>query len=103
MIVVDTNVLYALADRRDKHHAECTARFRGNDDVLLVPPAVVTEACYLIGRYLGPAAEAAFLDRVGIGDTYAFRLAGLADADLRRMAGLVRRTLTGARAGPAPR
>lgn len=62
MIVVDTNVLYALADRRDKHHAECTPRFRGNDDVLLVPPTVVAEACYLIDRYLGPTAEAAFPD-----------------------------------------
>jgi len=28
---------------------------------------------------------------VGIGDTYAFQLAGLTDADLRRMAGLARR------------
>ena len=91
MIVVDTNVLYALADRRDKHHAQCTAWFRRNDDVLLVPPTVIAEACYLIDRYLGPAAEAAFLDSVGIGDTYAFQLAGLTDSDLRRMAGPVRR------------
>jgi hypothetical protein len=83
--------LYTLADRRDKHHAECTAWFRGNDDVLLVPPTVVAEACYLIDRYLGPAAEAAFLDSVGIGGKYAFQLAGLTDADLRRMAELVRR------------
>jgi len=91
VIVVDTNVLYALADRRDKHHAECTAWFRGNDDVLLVPPTMVAEACYLIDKYLGPAAEAAFLDSVGTGDKYAFQLAGLTDADLRRMAELVRR------------
>ena len=79
MIVVDTNVLYALADRRDKHHAECTEWFRRNDDVLLVLPTVVAEACYLIDRYLGPAAEAAFLDSVGNGDNYAFQLAELAD------------------------
>jgi hypothetical protein len=51
----------------------------------------VRPACYLIDRYLGPAAEAAFLDSVGIGDKYAFQLAGLTDADLRRMAELVRR------------
>ena len=49
------------------------------------------EACYLIDRYLGPAAEAAFLDSVDIGDKYAFQLAGLTDTDLRRMAELVRR------------
>jgi hypothetical protein len=91
VIVVDTNVLYALADRRDKHHAQCTGWFRGNDEVLLVPPTVVAEACYLIDKYLGPAAEAAFLDSVGTGDDYAFQLAGLVDSDLRRMAELVRR------------
>ena len=83
--------MYALADRRDKHHAKCTEWFCRNDDVLLVVPTVVAEACYLIDRYLGPAAEAAFLDSVGIGDNYAFQLAGLADSDLRRMAELVRR------------
>jgi len=91
VIVVDTNVLYALADRRDKHHAACTEWFRGSDEVLLVPPTVVAEACYLIDRYLGPAAEAAFLDSMGTGDNYAFQLAGLADSDIRRMAELVRR------------
>ena len=91
MIVVDTNVLYALADRRDRHHAGCTEWFRRNDDVLLVPPTVLAEACYLIDRYLGPAAEASFLDSVGIGADYAFQLVGLTDSDLRRMADLVRR------------
>ncbi len=91
MIVADTNVFYAPADRRDKHHAECTAWFRGNDDVLLVPPTVLAEACYLIDTYLGPAAEAAFLDSVGTGDKYAFQLAGLTDTELRRMAELMRR------------
>ena len=91
MIAAGTNVLYALADRQDKHYAQCTAWSRGNDDVLLVPPTVVAEACYLIDRHLGPAAEAAFLDSAGIGDTYAFQLAGLTDADLRRMVELVRR------------
>jgi uncharacterized protein len=47
---------------------------------------VVTEACYLIDRYLGPAAEAAVLDSVGIGDNYAFQLAAVTDSDLGRMA-----------------
>ena len=46
---------------------------------------------YLFDRYLGPAAEAAFLDSAGIGGKYAFQLVGLADSDLRRMAELVRR------------
>ena len=91
MIVVDTNVLYALADRRDKHHAECTGWFSGCEDVLLVPPTVLAEACYLIDKFLGAKAEAAFLDSVGNGLDYPFQLAELTGSDLRRMAELVRR------------
>ncbi|MGO8892243.1 MAG: hypothetical protein ACLP8X_12180 [Streptosporangiaceae bacterium] len=53
-----------------------------DDEVLLVPPTVAAGACYLTGRYPGPAAEAAFLDGAGIGDNNAFQLAGLADSDL---------------------
>jgi predicted nucleic acid-binding protein len=91
VIVVDTNVLYALADRRDKYHAACTEWLSGCDEVLLVPPTVLAEACYLIDKYLGPKAEAAFLDGVGLGSDYPFQLAELVDSDLRRMADLVRR------------
>ena len=101
MIVVDTNILYALADRRDKHHAECTEWFRRNVDVLLVVPTVVAEACYLIDRYLGPAAEAAFLDSVGIGDNYAFQLAGLYRLRSSPLASC-RRSVDHQQAEPAP-
>ena len=63
----------------------------GCDEPLIVPPTVLAEACYLIDKYLGPAAEAAFLDSIGIGSGYRFQLAGLVDEDLRRMAELARR------------
>ena len=66
MILVDTNVLYALADRRDKHHARCAGWLKRTPDVLMVPATVLAETCYLIDRTLGPAAEAAFLDSVGV-------------------------------------
>lgn len=57
----------------------------------MVPPTVIAEACYLIDKFLGPQAEAAFLDSVGIGAGYSFQLVELVDSDLRRMAELVRR------------
>jgi uncharacterized protein len=91
VIVVDTNVLFALADRHDAHHARCRDWLAGCDVPLIVPPTVLAEACYLIDKYLGPTAEAAFLDSVGIGSGYRFQLAGLVDEDVRRMAVLVRR------------
>jgi len=91
VIVVDTNVFVALADRRDAHHAECRDWLAGCDELLIVPPTVLAEACYMIDKYLGAESEAKFLDSVGIGPSYRFQLAELGDADLRRMAELVRR------------
>src|SRR5262249_8818225 len=55
---------------------------------LIVPPPVIAEACYLIGRHLGPRAEAAFLDAFGPGQV--FTLGTLLEPDLTRMAALVR-------------
>jgi uncharacterized protein len=83
--------LYALADRRDAQHGRCAEWFRGCEDVLVVPPTVIAEACYLTDKFLGPQAEAAFLDSVGAGAGYSFQLVELVDSDLRRMAELVRR------------
>lgn len=91
MIVVDTNVLFALADRDDAHHERCRDWLAECDEPLVVPPTVIAEACYLIDKYLGPVGEAAFLDGIGIGPAYRFQLAALMDSDLRRMAELVRR------------
>lgn len=91
MIVVDTNVLVALADRRDAHHVRCRDWLAGSDDRLIVLPTVLAETCYMIDRFLGPAAEAAFLDSVGFGPGYRFQFAEMIDVDLRRMAELVRR------------
>lgn len=89
VIVVDTGVLYALADRRDAHHGACVRWLVTARGPLLVPPLVVAEACYLIGRHLGAEAEAAFLDALGPGQP--FVLGDLVAADAARMAELVRR------------
>lgn len=89
MIVVDTGVLYALADRRDAHHQACVRWLAAVREPLVVPPPVIAEACYLIGEHLGPEAEAVFLEAFGVGK--AFTLADLLERDLVRMAALVRR------------
>jgi len=38
VIVVDTNVLFALADRDDAHHARCRDWLAGCDEPLIVLP-----------------------------------------------------------------
>jgi uncharacterized protein len=82
VIVVDTNVFVALADRRDAHHTACRDWLADCDEPLIVPPTVLAEACYMIDKYLGAESEAKFLDSVGIGPSFRFQLAGLVDADL---------------------
>jgi predicted nucleic acid-binding protein len=88
VIIVDTGVVYALADRRDAHHAACVRWLVSVRTPMIVPPPVIAEACYLIGRHLGAEAEAAFLDALGPGQ--AFTLGDLLPVDIGRMAELVR-------------
>jgi len=89
VIVVDTGVLFALADRGDTHHRACVRWLAAIRDELVVPPLVIAEACYLVGRSLGYQAEAALLAAVGPGRR--FTLADVTTEDLRRMEELVRR------------
>jgi uncharacterized protein len=59
--LVDTGILYALADKDDSWHGralEFVAGFRGR---LIAPSAVVPEICYLLNTYLSPDAEIAFV------------------------------------------
>jgi hypothetical protein len=49
-------------------------------DVLLIPPTVIAETCYLIDRPLGPTAEAAFLDTVDAGPDHTFQLVEIVDS-----------------------
>jgi len=56
-LIIDTGILYALADRKDNWHAAAArfmSDFRGR---LFVPSTVVPEACYLLNTYLGQDAE----------------------------------------------
>ncbi|MBX9642301.1 MAG: type II toxin-antitoxin system VapC family toxin, partial [Mycobacteriaceae bacterium] len=90
MILVDTNVIVALADRSDREHDRCLRWLTGATDDLAFPITVLAEACYLIDRFGGPTAEAQFLDSVGGEPAHRFRPVNLTDADLRRMSELVR-------------
>ena len=68
MIVVDTGVLFAAADRDDPDHADSARVLLGHAGALVVPVPVVVETSWLIESRLGPAAEAAFLRSVREGE-----------------------------------
>jgi hypothetical protein len=91
VIIVDTGVLVAAVNRRDKYHGSCAAFLDQTTEPLVVPALVVTEVCYLLARPHhggGPKLAATFLD--------ALAAEGLAveaptTADFARTAELVRR------------
>lgn len=88
MIVVDTGFLVALLDADDRHHERCTTWLVANDEALVVPVPVVTEACYFVERDGGPETEAAFLESFGPGET--FEMAEVRPRDWIRVVELIR-------------
>jgi predicted nucleic acid-binding protein len=88
LILVDSNILVALISRTDDKHEMATEWLEGTTDVLLVPPTVIAEVCYLVGERNGDRrAEAEFLR--SFDDADGLRLAELVPDDLRRVAELV--------------
>ena len=59
--LVDTGILYALADKGDAWHRRAASSVVGFKGRLIVPASVIPEACYLLNNCLGPFAETAFL------------------------------------------
>lgn len=65
-MIVDTTILYGLADRRDPHHAASKDVFAAAEERVVCEPCLV-EADFLILRRLGIDAELAFLRSLGRG------------------------------------
>lgn len=87
MIVVDTGVLFAIADADDEMHGPCAALLaRYQRDDLVVPIPVIVEAAWMIEGNLGPEAEAVFVETAPA----ALRLFDLDPADWARTGELVR-------------
>lgn len=80
-VVMDTGIIYALADRRDAWHGRAVAWFGGFKGRLVVPVTVVPEACYLLNTHLFPEAEAAFVRSLTNGE---LKLEKVDEADMAR-------------------
>lgn len=85
-MIVDTGVLLAAADSSDPDHRVCVDLLETAVTVLRASPLVVAETAYLIGRQLGPQAEARLFRSICDGDIW---IEVLTDADLDRTAELV--------------
>ncbi len=87
MLIVDTGPLVAYLNRNDPDHARCAELLESRTDDLLVTPYVVTEACYLVGKYVGAEAEINLVEALAAGD---LKQIDIVAGDLIRIAALMR-------------
>jgi uncharacterized protein len=87
-LLVDTGVLYALADRRDSWHQRCVDFIEEEPERLLVPVTVLPEVAYLLHTRLGAAAEVAFINAIAARE---LDVESLKDVDVRRAAAVMER------------
>ena len=67
-VLVDTGVLYALADADDRWHERARSWLDDVRDLLLVPVTVLPEVVYLLQTRLGPAVERRFVRSLATGE-----------------------------------
>ncbi|MGA5701720.1 type II toxin-antitoxin system VapC family toxin [Peterkaempfera bronchialis] len=87
MLIVDTGPLVALLNRNDPDHQRCAELLESHDGELLITPYVLTEACYLVAKYVGPDAEINLVEAVAGGDLAQVEMD---QEDLARMSELMR-------------
>jgi hypothetical protein len=75
-LLVDTGVLYALADRRDAWHVRVRQYVEAHRDTLLAPATILPEVAYLLRQRLGPDAERAFVHAIAVGEVAVEDLSG---------------------------
>src|ERR687895_1314083 len=67
-LLVDTGVLYALADRSDAWHARVRTYLHAHPHTLLAPVTILPEVAYLLRERIGADAELAFVRSVANGE-----------------------------------
>jgi len=60
-LIIDTGIVYALADRKDKWHDAAALFMSDFTGRIFIPSTVLPEACYLLNTYLGLDAEISFV------------------------------------------
>ncbi|GAA0511912.1 hypothetical protein GCM10010390_13070 [Streptomyces mordarskii] len=86
MLIVDSGPIVAVLNRNDPDHKRCAELLEPHDGELLITPYVLTEACYLLAKYVGPDAEINLIEAVAAEDLVQ---APTARDDLSRIAELM--------------
>lgn len=67
-LLVDTGILYALADRSDAWHRRTLAFVKGSRQPLLAPVTILPEVAYLLRERIGTHAEQVFIHAIAAGE-----------------------------------
>jgi predicted nucleic acid-binding protein len=67
-LLVDTGVVFALADRSDAWHARVRDYIRASGEALLAPAMILPEVAYLLRHRIGADAELAFARALASGE-----------------------------------
>lgn len=86
MLIIDTGVLVAAADRSDPQHEVCAALVSDESSTLTTTAMVIAEAAYLLDRQIGPHVESLLYQSIVDGALY---IAPLTLSDWRRVRELV--------------
>jgi predicted nucleic acid-binding protein len=87
-VLVDTGILYALADADDRWHAPASAWLDDMSELLIVSVTALPEVAYLLHARLGPTAELAFVQSLSAGE---LEVEDLRRPDLARCGEVMRR------------
>jgi predicted nucleic acid-binding protein len=68
VLVVDTSIVVASLDRRERHHEASRRLIEGTDDRIVLPSPILCEVDHLIHRKFGVTAMPRFLTRVRAGE-----------------------------------
>lgn len=74
MVIADTGLFLALANRRDRYHALAVDALASLEEPLITTWPVITETCHLLANRLGVHAEQRFLALLSEGDIQLFAL-----------------------------
>jgi predicted nucleic acid-binding protein len=67
-LLVDTGILYALADRKDAWHTRVRGYLESHPATLLAPVTILPEVGYLLRHRIGAHAERAFVASLAAGE-----------------------------------
>ena len=87
-VVCDTGALLALLDASEAAHADLVKLYERQPQAWVLPAAMLPEADYLVGKYLGERAQRALLSDLAEGR---FTVVWGCDEDLRRAAAVCSR------------